>query len=76
MHALSIYEFLFTKQYKLLLGIYTFVPMMHGGPKVPTRNANIVSEHKTSGGGHYARNDDNGSDLRLEILSAAAGGGC
>lgn len=39
-----------------------------------TRNTDVVTEHESSGGGHYTRNDDDGSDFGLK-LDAAGGRG-
>lgn len=36
-----------------------------------TWNTDVVSKHKAAGGGHYARNNDDRSDLCLEIAAAA-----
>ena len=47
-----------------------------------TRNTNIVTKHETTGGGHYAGNDDNRCDLGLKLRAAttcwteSSGHGC
>lgn len=39
--------------------------------EVSTGNTDIVTEHESSGGGHYAGNDDNRRDLGLELGASA-----
>lgn len=38
-----------------------------------TWNADVVAKHEPSGGRHYTRDDDDGRDLRLELLPGRTG---